>query len=175
MPSRPRQYNLVRALSHPVSIVGMRSGGWYEHFAKRKSGKKEVSTRSGIRSINLPIIFIVKCPEPNTTKNSPFQHIGFRNIAKERRKKRAFNDTLVRVGTFSVTLAFPRNTIEAKKPVCFSCPPDNCEVNSFHFLCGGLQAQHCLQSCKGRCGISWRQQWMQTCMFGLAMQALKSA
>ena len=30
----------------------------------------------GIPSINRTDIFIVKCPEPNTTKNSPFRHIG---------------------------------------------------------------------------------------------------
>ena len=55
----------------------MRSGGSYEHFAKGKSGKKEVETRLGIQSINLLKIFIVKCPEPNTTKNPPLQHIGY--------------------------------------------------------------------------------------------------
>ena len=54
----------------------MRSGGSYEHFAKGKRGKREVETRLGIQSINLLKILIVKCPEPNTTKNPPLQHIG---------------------------------------------------------------------------------------------------
>ena len=59
----------------------MTSGGSYEHFLKVKSGKKEVETRLGISSINLTKIFIVKRPEPNTTKNSPLKHIGESNIA----------------------------------------------------------------------------------------------
>ena len=41
----------------------------------------------GIQSINLLKIFIVKCPEPNTTKNPPLQHIG-----KERTSSRLFLD-----------------------------------------------------------------------------------
>ena len=54
----------------------MRSGGSYEHFAKGKRGKREVETRLGIQSINLLKIFIVKCPEPNTTKNPPLHPLG---------------------------------------------------------------------------------------------------
>ena len=59
----------------------MTSGGSYEHFLKVKSGKKEVETRLGISSINLTKIFIVKRPEPNTTKNSPLKHIGSPSLA----------------------------------------------------------------------------------------------